>query len=352
MVTRSIIKPIIKGIIKPIVKSGGGGGGGGGGITAADIDGVGLSGETVSAEFFYTGVATNIAYQWKRDAAPISGESNPNYTLVDADVNATISCEITVTFASGNQSVTAELSGVVGKVWLEDWNVFSVGDVAATLLANGYAHSASGAYTAVITADADAPQGKKLVITSTSNGTRTLRRTDITTFLTSLARQYTEALFLVRPKNLPTAGVALYSQVGLRDGNLRHLFAADDISLITARPIVIAPTPDELYWIRLRHDKTKSYLTVWEFDAAEPFTYQSEITDANDFVSIIGLTVRTSGAILDVLFYSAGVNARAPYWPGYTPALPGSDDPLSFETATEQTEIEVGEEIVWELDYA
>lgn len=55
----------------------------------------------------WAGVPTSYTYQWKRGGVDIGGATNANYTVVAADVAATLTCVVTATNGSGSASATS-----------------------------------------------------------------------------------------------------------------------------------------------------------------------------------------------------------------------------------------------------
>jgi hypothetical protein len=61
----------------------------------------------------WTGSPTGYAYQWKQGASNISGATSSTYTLVTADIGASISCVVTATNVTGSTPATSNSVGPV-----------------------------------------------------------------------------------------------------------------------------------------------------------------------------------------------------------------------------------------------
>ena len=96
------------------------------------LSGTETVGQTLTvANGTWTGTATiTYTYQWKRDGADISGETSSTYTLVAADYDAVITCEVTGTNSLGNSSATtagtAAIAGIAPSFTVESAGSFSV----------------------------------------------------------------------------------------------------------------------------------------------------------------------------------------------------------------------------------
>ena len=89
-------------------------GGGGGGIPPSNTVAPVISGSSVIGSVLTTTDGTwagtipiTYTYQWKRNSSDIVGETNATYTLVAADYNQAITCEVTATNAFGAASATS-----------------------------------------------------------------------------------------------------------------------------------------------------------------------------------------------------------------------------------------------------
>lgn len=60
---------------------------------------------TCDGDSFDSSPRASIAYQWKKDAVNITDETNKTYTTVMDDIDAEITCLVTVTNASGSDNV-------------------------------------------------------------------------------------------------------------------------------------------------------------------------------------------------------------------------------------------------------
>ena len=88
--------------------------GGGGGIPPSNTVAPVISGSSVIGSVLTTTDGTwagtlpiTYTYQWKRNGSDIVGETNATYTLVAADYNQAITCEVTATNAFGTASATS-----------------------------------------------------------------------------------------------------------------------------------------------------------------------------------------------------------------------------------------------------
>lgn len=66
---------------------------------------VALSELTCDGNSFDSSPRATIAYKWKKDTADITDATNKTYTTVLGDIDAEITCEVTITNASGNDVV-------------------------------------------------------------------------------------------------------------------------------------------------------------------------------------------------------------------------------------------------------
>lgn len=80
---------------------------------APAISGSPVVGQTLTVSNGTWSGSPTYAYQWKRSGTPISGATTTTYTLVSADVGATITCAVTATNAGGSTTAESSPTGTV-----------------------------------------------------------------------------------------------------------------------------------------------------------------------------------------------------------------------------------------------
>jgi hypothetical protein len=78
--------------------------------TSLSVAAAGVASVTTGA---WTGQPTGYTYQWMRGATAIAGATAASYTLVAADVGASLTCNVTATGAHGSATAASNAIGPV-----------------------------------------------------------------------------------------------------------------------------------------------------------------------------------------------------------------------------------------------
>lgn len=93
---------------------------------SVSISGTAESGSLLTASVANAPIGAVVSYQWLRDGSPIDGATGSTYTLVEADIDHTITCVVTASGFSG--SLTSNEIGPIAKPEPKAFAVYSADD--------------------------------------------------------------------------------------------------------------------------------------------------------------------------------------------------------------------------------
>ena len=295
--------------------------------------------------------AESVAYQWYQGApttTPISGATSADYTPVDADYSLTLYRRATYTNATGDTVEDLAAPAVVGKQYADDWASYTAGDT-WTQLDTLYNRN-NDSHNNLIEVEAGAPAGKsnRLSVAQLNTGVAFLEAAGTFGATNNATKTtYMESLFCFRHIGGNNSRYMLGHTVPTQNWidmfckivNDRVVMEDDTgLSALDIGGVVSGST----YFLRLQLDNALNMKArYWLKDASEPEAWNTRI--------VTGSALRPSAAFgtefasstpypcVNLLYWSTGYNAPAPYWPTYDAPLPISSDPFTYSASSADT---------------
>lgn len=308
-----------------------------------------------------------LAYQWYRGTprdggVPIGGATSSGYTPSVADYGADLWLRVMASNAGGSAQVDVP-AGRVGAVFADDWSGFAVGDTLSQLLASYGRNNFVGAG---VVADAAAPAGQALRIRADNNQTCFVYGSAASAFGAAQAADTTrtQALYLFRHigansgrYHLRFASAALSNfapGVMVHTDNLRLQIDTDSIN-DTGGTTLATLTAGTLYWLRLEQEGVNIRAKLWADGAGEPAEFLSRVCTTAVTPPAPAFGTRYAAAVpadqYDLLYWSAGYNADAPWPAGHEPPALVASAPMAFAAAAAQSSFAQGDGMItWNFE--
>lgn len=303
--------------------------------------------------------ATTITLQWwngNPDAGGVAivGATSLAWVPTASEFGATLYLRYTATNAAGSTLSTIVAPSVVGRVYFENWSGYAVGNT-WTQLDTLYSRTSTGVNPSVIS-DALAPAGKAVAMEAAASATRLIWRDADATFGLAEAADTTrtQALFLFKHQgdsagrymvgfvNTTLVGTASMSRVAVRGGVARLQIDTEDVNLAEGTTLATL-TVGTRYWVRMEISETTVGAKLWEYGTAEPASFTTRTNSVSLDPPAPGFGTRHADVPpamqFDLLWWSGGYNADAPYWAGFSPPVGASSDPQTFSAAGTVTSV-------------
>ena len=314
-----------------------------------------LVGQAVEMDEGLVTGATSTTYQWYSGAptaTPISGATSVGLTPADTEYGVTLYRRTTYTNAAGSTVVDVAAPAVTGKTYSDDWAGYTVGNT-WTQLDTLYNRNSTQIDLDVIS-DASGPAGKSISVDAATSNFRAVWLAGASTFGIAQAASTSR-----------TQGLYLFKHIGTNSG--RYLIRFINDALTGAGPGLLvfngtawlqintdsenaavgtnmgALTVNSYYWVRIEQAADTIKAKLWDFGDAEPASFTSRACSVSIDPPAPAFGCRFASAFpaaqFDLLYWSGGYNADAPYWAGFVPPIAVSTDPMTYAASSSGTSI-------------
>ena len=336
-----------------------GGGGGSPSITSpGSIDAQPLVGQVVSiVEPLVTG-ASSVAYQWYDGLPPttaISGWTSAAPTPTDTQYAYTSRLWRRATYTNGAGDTVEELEAPdrVGRVYSDDFAGYSISDTWTQL---DTLYDRSGSVNTTVVSKAEGPAGKALTVQATTSSNRVIVLTAAATFGAAnvantgrvqglWALEHTRASEGRYYMRFPNTGLTTTAGGGVTvyctsTQSFMRLQVDTDSAPDNLGTLLAMLTVGAKYFLRCEHEGATVRAKVWALGDTEPDWVERVCsTSFTPYTPFFGTRYALSVPAnqFDLLYWSAGFNADAPFWSGYVPPPAVFADPIAYEGATSAT---------------